>query len=248
MRGMPPRPAPAASWLRLAVLLAAGVLAVTVEDGTCNISDGGDSSCPSPYHVQLPLQFSGRVNLTAHRVGADQAYPPRERTYRVWYDVPGGRFRAEVSPDARTFIRRFDKGYEAKVVRAGRGVDCWQSRLDGRAMAPPEWPAEAVPAGEAQVGGTRCQRWRHDWEGGAAELCVDGATGAPVQVQVLSREASGELQADMTYRVWDFKAGPPDVKAFKLPQKVKGGLKSCQRQPNDIGFPHLHFWHHYYRA
>lgn len=59
MRGMPPRPAPAASWLRLAVLLAAGVLAVTVEDGTCNISDGGDSSCPSPYHVQVGLVANG---------------------------------------------------------------------------------------------------------------------------------------------------------------------------------------------
>uniref|UniRef100_A0A061S8X5 Uncharacterized protein n=1 Tax=Tetraselmis sp. GSL018 TaxID=582737 RepID=A0A061S8X5_9CHLO len=75
---------------------------------------------------------------------------------------------------------------------------------------------------------------------------------AAMRPQVFSREGGGttgsDLTPDITFSVWDYAEGPPAQKHFDVSTLMQGGRGACQRQPNDIGFPYTHFWHHYYRA
>jgi hypothetical protein len=72
-----------------------------------------------------------------------------------------------------------------------------------------------------------------------------------VRLQVETVEATQPVLVsvpDITYDVLSFDPTAPTESRFELPADEFGGESACERQPNDIGFPFVHFFHHYYHA
>eukprot|EP00191_Tetraselmis_sp_GSL018_P011364 CAMPEP_0177615650 /NCGR_PEP_ID=MMETSP0419_2-20121207/23585_1 /TAXON_ID=582737 /ORGANISM="Tetraselmis sp., Strain GSL018" /LENGTH=277 /DNA_ID=CAMNT_0019113355 /DNA_START=139 /DNA_END=970 /DNA_ORIENTATION=- len=203
------------------------VCSIETREGTCksqlyNTNDPGSL---------LPQQFSARVNVTSHRVPLEQAYPPARQRLHVWFDSVKGRSRTDFLDKQQSIVRRFDTGYEVKVARADKSPRCWESALGGR-MAGPSWPAEATFEGRAVLRGVACDRWREDRGSVVADIFTDAGSGAPVEVQVFSREGGGttgsDLTPDITFSVWDYAEGPPAQKHFDVSTLMQGGRGACQ--------------------
>jgi hypothetical protein len=108
---------------------------------------------------------------------------------------------------------------------------------------------QATFEGVEKLAGRQCERWREHLGSQVVDWHVDVTTGAPVRVQVGTVEQTDALTVpDVTYDVLQFDATSPPESAFHLPQDVSGGEGACERQPNDIGFPYVHFFHHFYHA
>mmetsp|Transcript_518 Transcript_518/g.1115 ORF Transcript_518/g.1115 Transcript_518/m.1115 type:complete len:230 (-) Transcript_518:163-852(-) len=206
------------------------------------------SSPPSP--PKLPTQFTAKVNITAHHVDRTRDYPPWLKQLEVFYDYENKRFRSEFLHTRRTAVRRYDQGEEFLVTRVDGFTECKISKLRDE-MPAPTWPAKAVYQGTELVLGGMCHHWREDHGASEVNVFLDARTGAPVRVQVESVEQTEPVRLttpDVTYDVYAFKPGAISANKFGLPKDVKGGRDRCERQPNDVGFPYVHFFHHYYHA
>lgn len=205
----------------------------------------------SPASVpQLPLQFKAKVNITAHHVDKTKDYPPWLKQLEVHYDYTQKAFLAEFLHTRRTAIRRYFQGDELLVTRIDDISDCRISKL--RDLMPhPTWPEEAIYEGTAMVQNQVCNHWREDHGSQLIDIYFNAKTNAPVRVQVESVEQTEPVRLtvpDVTYDMYDFKEGAISASMFNIPKDVKGGEERCERQPNDIGFPFVHFFHHYYHA
>mmetsp|Transcript_5504 Transcript_5504/g.7441 ORF Transcript_5504/g.7441 Transcript_5504/m.7441 type:complete len:232 (-) Transcript_5504:145-840(-) len=202
---------------------------------------------------KLPTQFSAKINITAHNVDREKDYPPWLKKLEVWYDFDSGRFRAEFKHTSRTAIRRYDKSKEFLVSRVDGAVHCQVSKLKDQ-MPEPEWPQDAVFEESEVMEGRVCNRWRVEGSGvGGVDVVIhiEEPSGALVRVQAETIEQIEPVRLtrpDITYDVYKFRFHSPSASKFNLPKDVKGGEVTCERQPNDIGFPYIHFFHYYYRA
>eukprot|EP00899_Mesostigma_viride_P027957 jgi/Mesvir1/8346/Mv12606-RA.1 len=213
-----------------------------------------DPSHEHRQHLPLPLQFSARVTITAHRVDATKPYPPAMKILRLHYDYVGGRFRAEFEHTMRTVIRRYDQGMEYLVTRIPeeKVVLCRSSKLK-EPMPTPEFPPldSARYSGRTRINGHDADHWEEDLGSIIIDTYFDVKTGAAIRAQIETVEQREPVRLsvpDVTYDVTEMTIGPPPEAVFALPADVKGGESSCERQPNDIGFPYIHFFHHYYRV
>mmetsp|Transcript_13277 Transcript_13277/g.22426 ORF Transcript_13277/g.22426 Transcript_13277/m.22426 type:complete len:227 (+) Transcript_13277:154-834(+) len=202
---------------------------------------------PAP---QWPSQFSAKVNITAHNVDKTKDYPPWLKRLDVHFDYENKRFRAEFRHTKRTAIRRYDQKKEFLITRVDEITQCRTSKLKD-AMPAPEWPSKATYEGSEMVLGQMCDHWREDFGTQQVDLFFKEGTNVPVRVQVETVETEKPVRLtspDVTYDMFDFKAGAPAASKFNMPKDVKGGEETCERQPNDIGFPYVHFFHYYYRV
>merc|ERR1711920_334000 len=97
-------------------------------------------------HKNLPkvyLQFSVRVETTAHQLNETSDYPPYRRPMTIYYDY--SERRARVDYDAvphmppKSFVRRYDLGFEWMVMEIREQKECQKSRLR-EAMPMPRLP------------------------------------------------------------------------------------------------------------
>lgn len=206
--------------------------------------------CSGKEPPKLPLKWTARINITAHHVDKTKDYPPWLKRMKVLYDYENKRFRAEFEHTNRTVIRRYDQGKEFLVTRVDEFIDCRKSKVR-ESMPAPSLPKEAFYVGEDFVLKEKCDHWQEDFGTLQVDVYFSITTGALVRVQVETVEKTEPVRLtvpDLTYDVFDFEEGSPDEELFGLPADVKGGEEGCERQPNDIGFPYVHVFHHYYRA
>uniref|UniRef100_A0A7S0RLK7 Secreted protein n=1 Tax=Pyramimonas obovata TaxID=1411642 RepID=A0A7S0RLK7_9CHLO len=212
-------------------------------------ASSGEEQCAKPA-PQWPLQFSAKVNITAHHVDKTKDYPPWLKRLEVHFDYENKRFRAEFKHTKRTAIRRYDQNKEFLVTRVDDLMHCRTSKLKDE-MPLPEWPSKATYQGTKTVLNQKCDHWLEDFGSQQVHIYTREDSAVPVRVQVETVEVKKDVRRavpDVTYDMFDFQEGAPALSKFKMPSDVKGGEESCERQPNDIGFPYVHFFHHFYRV
>jgi hypothetical protein len=141
--------------LLLPLLLLAGGLP-TIEAGPAS----GNKALPTPHR-----QFSVRIETTAHQLNATSDYPPYKRYMTVHYDYTARRARIDYDPvphmPPKSFVRRYDIGFEWMVMEVSGAKECQKSRLR-EAMPMPRFPDKFIYLGQVKVRGKLCDHWRED--------------------------------------------------------------------------------------
>lgn len=218
----------------------------------------------SKEHKALPtplLQFTSRVETTAHQLNATNSYPPYKRYMTVYYDFPARRARLDFEPVPHTppksFVRRYDLGFEWMVMEIGKKKECQKSRML-EAMPMPRYPEDFIYMGQTRVRGQVCEHWREDRGEESVEYFQSVATGAPLRLTTEHVESVKPLRVTtplMTYDFYRFEAEPPAEELFKLKSSSSStvfetdavlSVADCERVAQDVGFPFIHFAHTYY--
>lgn len=115
---------------------------------------------PTPHR-----QFSVSIETTAHQLNATSDYPPYKRYMTVHYDYPSRRARIDYEPvphmPPKSFVRRYDIGFEWMVMEITGNKECQKSRLR-EAMPYARYPEKLIYVGQTRVRGKLCDHWRED--------------------------------------------------------------------------------------
>jgi len=199
-----------------------------------------------------PERFSAVVVREAGRVDPALEYPPVRSRLDVRFDAAAGRARVDFEASGEVWIKRYDAGWEVRLLPGGA---CSLGRLEGGAgaMPPPEWPkgAERVGAVFLTEEQLKCEKWRDGEEGAGGAVAwiylTRDTPALPVKVRVETDGLPGSSQCspepDMTYSMSEFRPDEPDAAAFELPP----GLDPVRCSPLLRGLPLEHVWHHYLR-
>lgn len=222
------------------------------------VARGANKPLPTP-----PLQFSTRIETTAHQLNATSDYPPYKRYLTVHYDYAMRRVRIDYDPvphmPPKSFVRRYDLGFEWMVVEIRATKECQKSKLR-EAMPMPRYPDAFVYLGEARVRGKRCDHWREDHGEETVEYFEDVETGQPLRITTEAVDAAAPVRLTtplMTYDFYRFEPGPPAEEVFRMKNSSTAAIfasdaellaTECERVVQDMGFPYIHFGHTYYYA
>ena len=207
------------------------------------------------------LQFSTRIETTAHQLNATSDYPPYKRYMTVHYDYKARRARLDYDPvphmPPKSFVRRYDLGFEWMVMEIRSSKECQKSKLR-EAMPMPRYPDRFIYLGEARVRGKRCDHWREDHGEETVEYFEDLDSGQPLRLTTEAVEAVTPVRRTkplMTYDFYQFVATPPADELFRMKSSSNASIFAgdselavgeCTRVVQDMGFPYIHFGHTYY--
>ena len=226
-------------------------------------------------HKPLPTphrQFSVVIETTAHQLNATSDYPPYKRYFTVHYDHPARRARIDYEPvphmPPKSFVRRYDIGFEWMVMEVRQIKECQKSRLR-EAMPFARYPDALRFMGQVRVRGKLCDHWREDLGEETVEYFETADEGIPLRLttQAVDEGSAGSSSGEgsgshgsgartttplMTYDFSKFEARPPDEALFKMASSSASPIfKSstpltvgqCERVVQDMGFPYIHFFH-----
>lgn len=190
----------------------------------------------------FPLQFTAQLQLTAHLIDPESAYPPRVRKMSIYYDYLNKKARADIEEGyeaAKTYIRHYDEDKEF-MLRLPPINDCKRSFL-AETMPFPDIPDDALFVGEEDVDGVRCKYFMYEELNTRVHMYFTATSGAPVR---LLQEAvdDGMSTPLLTYDFSAVTLGPPAAESFALPFSSEA---ACERHV--AGFPYLHIFHHFVR-
>lgn len=204
---------------------------------------------------KFPLEFQFNLTITAHQVPAETDYPPRLRSYYVYYDYLHNRARIDVDAGyeaAKVYIRRYDLDHEYMVRQPPIG-DCKRSHM-GDVMPYPHLPALAY-TDTVDLNGIRCKHYVYEEEYMTRIHMYFNAQGLPVQLIQESMDSETQQHIPMlTYDYKDIQVGTISTSIFEIGsmergEAAKGGTWS--KEQCDLhagGFPFIHLWHHFVKA
>ena len=179
---------------------------------------------------QLPKvhrQFSTRIETTAHQLNATNDYPPYKRYMTVHYDYDARRVRIDYDPvphmPPKSFVRRFDLGFEWMVMEVREMKECQKSRMK-EAMPMPRFPDRFIYLGQTRVRGRQCDHWREDVGEESYEYFASTEDHAPVRLTTEAVEATTPERITtplMTYDFSRFEAGAPSDELFTMQSSTK---------------------------
>lgn len=201
------------------------------------LTDSSDSKL-----ALFPLQIVADIKITAHLISEDNAYPPRYRSMKIYYDYINKRARADIEAGyeaAKIYIRRYDLDAEY-MVRLPPINDCKRAYL-GEIMPFPELPDQLVYQNEETVDGIRCNYFLYEELDSRVHVYIAIDTGAPIKLlqESTSNQESTPL---LTYDFSNVIIGQPDESDY-LVDALGFNRDTCDRSVS--GFPYLHVFHHF---
>jgi hypothetical protein len=204
---------------------------------------------------KFPLEFQFNVTITAHQVPAETDYPPRWRSYYVYYDYLHNRARIDVDAGfeaAKVYIRRYDLDHEF-MVRHLPIDDCKRSHM-GDVMPYPHLPSLTY-IDSVDLDGVACKHYVYDEEYMTRIHMYFDQQGLPVQLIQESMDSETQQHIPMlTYDYSDVKVGTISTEIFGIDNMQRGEVDKgsfWSKEQCDLhagGFPFIHLWHHFVKA
>ena len=176
----------------------------------------------------------------------------------VYFDFPARRSRIDYDPvphmPPKSFVRRYDKGFEWMVTEVAKTKECQKSLLR-EAMPMPRYPPNFIYVGATRVRGVAADHWREDLGDETVEYFEASDTRAPLRLTTEATEPTRKVVPLMTYDFYHFEPGAPPEDAFKMKASTTSpvfassaslDVGECERVVQDMGFPYIHFMHTYY--
>jgi len=192
--------------------------------------------------ARFPLRISADIQITAHQIPKGQAYPPRLRNLKIYYDYIGKRARAQISEGyeaAKIYIRRYDQKNEY-MVRLPPIGDCKRSYL-GETMPFPDIPTDSEFIGVREIDNVKVNYFMFTDAYIRIHMYFNPETGAPVRLIEEAIEMDGVSLPMLTYDYTNVSLEPQDSELFEVPTPHSHG--NCDRHQG--GFPYLHVFHYF---
>ena len=127
----------------------------------------------------------------------------------------------------KSFVRRYDLGFEWMVMQIRDTKECQKSKLR-EAMPMPRYTDRFIYLGQARVRGQLCDHWREDLGEETVEYFETADEHVPLRLttEAIDLEAGPERVTTplMTYDFSRFESGPPDEALFKMASSTTSSI------------------------